>query len=146
MKHINDFKGFKVNEEISDELKQRAADAMRKKGWNKRADKLLEPNIKVFDEFIGRTLDINRDAFKIKDFKFEYNKLCINIDNGRKLSNILPMIVYDIKNDSLIGQYMPDQITCDRRTARLLSRIAQKVNPNTQYKNGVGDLKIEGWE
>jgi hypothetical protein len=152
MKHINNFKGFKVNEEISDELKQRTADTMREKGWHKRADKLLEPNIdpKIFDEFIGRTLnlflglDINGTLFKIENFTIEYGKLNINLLKEGKPTN--SKIVYDLKNDTLFGQYIPDQITCDRRTARILCKIAQKTNPNTKYKNGVGDLKIEGWE
>ncbi len=151
MKHINDFKGFKVNEEISDELKQRAADTMREKGWHKRADKILELNInpKIFDEFIDRGLNINGEVFKIKDFAIDYNKLKIILSKEGKTSLAglpMPIIVYDPKNDTLYGQYIPDQITCDRRTARILCKIAQKTNPNTKYKNGVGDLKIEGWE
>lgn len=160
MKNINDFKRFKMNEEISDELKQRATDAMKERGWHSRANKLLDPYIESLDEFIDRGLLLFNEKdtnifFKIKSFKFEYNKLYINLAADSSYELQLPgfthktykqNIIYDPKNDSLKGQYIPDQITCDRKTARLLGKIAQKINKNTKYKNGVGDLKIKGWE
>ncbi|MFW6242943.1 MAG: hypothetical protein ACOC2W_02195 [bacterium] len=139
--------------EISQDLVNKTTQAMRDKGMNKRADKLSDDNIKrLMEEFVDLPLYENYVimGFSIKN-KPEFNtyenkninKLVIHVGSPRtqQYNTTTFQIEYDIDNDQYYTGY--DEI--DRKSARILSKIATKINPNTKYKDGIGDFKIKGW-
>tara|TARA_R110000772_G_scaffold17946_3_gene49953 strand:+ start:118078 stop:118578 length:501 start_codon:yes stop_codon:yes gene_type:complete len=123
--------------ELSPETKASAMGKMRDKGQTKRADNLYLQNLQ---KFVG--VDIY-DNFKIKGFRnqeYSENKsdgaIFIDLENA----NDSNQITYYTKMD-----YYDFAYEISRRDARLLSKIALTINPETQYRNGTGDFKIKGY-
>jgi hypothetical protein len=133
-------------QEISRELVNKTADAMKLKGQEQRSDRIRSDfNKKYFQEFIKKPI------FKFNDemiYGINYDKsgdnemLRISIGSGaaKEYNRSYGYIFYHIPEDKYD---IPNPIT--REDARLLSLIAMKVNPETKYKNGTGDFKIKGY-
>ena len=123
--------------ELSPETKASAMGKMRDKGQTGRADRLYLQNL---EKFVG--MDIF-DNFKITEFKNQEHvedkvdgKITIVMVNA----NGPGQVVYYNKMD-----YYDFTYSISRKDARLLSKIAVTMNPETQYKNGTGDFNIIGY-
>ena len=127
--------------EVSRDLINRTSDAMVMRGQDRRADNLK----RNFDdrEFLDfRNKPIFGDEI-IYGVHIENRKA--NISHGsprsKQYNTSYGTITYDIDTDTFGG--IPYDM--NRNDARLLAMIAMKLNPNTKYKNGVGDFKISGY-
>jgi hypothetical protein len=132
--------------ELSSDTILSAARKMDDLKQNNRSNKLLKNS--VFSEFIdselclGKIKDISKKSEK-SIFKSDTDYLNIVIDYNRKWMNNSKdyTIKYDINKDKLI---IPKAygVEVTRKDARILSKIVSVINPNSQYKNGVGDITI----
>lgn len=124
--------------ELSPETRKQALDKMRSKGQTDRADKWEKHHaLKDLKKFEGKPYN---DEFTVQSFSLENGNIVIHLGSRNSSSNA----IYDVKKDTYVQTPGPDgKIT--RKTARLLSLIAKEVNPDTQYKNGTGDFKIQGY-
>jgi hypothetical protein len=140
MENLKLFEEF-INE-LSSDIINKTADVMKSKGQYNRADELIK---KMYDKFInnelcgGEIINISKKTSKI--FKNEYLEIVVSFDrkwfnNGKDY-----YIKYDINKDKLD---LPNKygVKISRKDVRLLSNIIVLINPNTQYKNGTGDIKI----
>jgi hypothetical protein len=102
----------------------------------------------LFSEFIGSELCSGqiKDIFKKSEksiFKSNVDYLNIVIDYNRKYINNSKdyTIKYEINKDKLI---IPKAygVKVERKDVRILSKIISIINPDTQYKTGVGDIKV----
>jgi len=150
---VKNFKQF-VNEqqlnEISSELRNNAISSMKNKGMDKRAEKWTQfyvdrdlndfKNKEIFD---GKLIiygfrivdDKNRDGDTIKKLKISYGS-----PRNQEYNRTHGTLVYYINSDEYSINY-----EIDRKTARILSKIATIMNNNSKYSNGIGDFKIKGW-
>lgn len=153
---VKNFKQF-VNEqminEISSELRNKAISSMKDKGMNNRADRWTQFYVdRDLKEFVGNELfggkgenTIIIQGFIINEKKNNEGEIMksLHIICGSprsQLYNITHLtLVYDFKRDKFLSLNYP----IDRRTARLLSKIATIMNSESQYSNGRGDFNIK---
>ena len=116
-----------------------AADKMRDKGQKKRANKLIMHGFD-FDTFLGKKFEF--DGSTIQDIESDGEDITIKTENWNYWTY---MSRYDnwVYTDGRHQNF--DDIVLTRRDSRLLSKIAFKLNPNTQYKNGTGNFKIKDY-
>jgi hypothetical protein len=128
--------------EISPELFKRATDVSRERGQDRRTSSMGEV---FFNKFKGRPLMGSTivNVNYAKPQQGNYEEVIVKIES---LSSVVPCetkfryIYYDVKTD----QWNIDkEIT--RADARILSLIAQHINPDTQYKSGGEGFKIKGY-
>jgi len=128
--------------EISPELFKRATDISRERGQDRRTSSMGEI---FFNKFKNRPLMGGTivNVSYIKPQSGGYEEVIIKIEVS---SSVIPgetkfkFIYYDVKKD----QWGIDkEIT--RADARLLSLIAQHINPNTRYKSGGEGFQIKGY-
>ncbi len=150
---VKNFKQF-VNEqklnEISSELRNNAISSMKDRGMNRRAEKwtqfYLDKELNDFkdkeifnDKFIiygFRIVDNkNRDGDTIKTLEIRYGS-----PRNQEYNRTYGTLVYWINSDEYSINY-----EIDRKTARILSKIATTMNNDSKYSNGIGDFKIKGW-
>jgi len=136
-------KGDEVNlNEISPELFKRATDVSRERGQDRRTSSMGES---FFSKFKGKPLmggTITNIRY-VKPQQGNYEEVIIEIEVP---SSVIPgetksrYIYYDVRKD----QWDIDkEIT--RADARVLSLIAQHINPNTRYKSGGEGFQIKGY-
>lgn len=150
---VKNFKQF-VNEqklnEISSKLRNNAISSMKDKGMYKRAEKWTQfyvdkdlndfKNKEIFDDKLiiygFRIVDNkNRDGNIIKTLEISYGS-----PRNQQYNRTHGTLVYYINSDEYDINY-----EIDRKTARLLSKIATIMNNDSKYSNGIGDFKIKGW-
>jgi hypothetical protein len=128
--------------EISPELFKRATDVSRERGQDRRTMNMGET---FFNKFKGRPLmgSTITDVSYAKPQSGDYEEVIVKIEVP---SSVVPgetkfrFIYYDVRKD----QWGVDkEIT--RADARLLSLIAQHINPNTRYKSGGEGFQIKGY-
>jgi hypothetical protein len=141
---VKNFKQF-VNEqklnEISSELRNNAISKMKDSGMDKRAEKWTQFYLdKSLTDFKNK--EIFDDKLIIYGFRLNDNKLDISYGSPRnqEYNRTHGTIVYYLTTDEYSINY-----EVDRKTARILSKIASIVNPDSKYSNGIGDFKIKGW-
>ena len=150
---VKNFKQF-VNEqklnEISSELRNNAISSMKDKGMDKRAEKWTQfyvdkdlsdfKNKEIFDDKLiiygFRIVDNEkRDGNIIKTLEISYGS-----PRNQEYNKTHGTLVYYIDSDEYSINY-----EIDRKTARILSKIATIMNNDSKYSNGIGDFKIKGW-
>jgi hypothetical protein len=128
--------------EISPELFKRATDVSRERGQDRRTSSMGEV---FFNKFKGRPLMGSTivNVNYAKPQQGNYEEVIVKIESP---SSVVPgetkfrYIYYDVKTD----QWNIDkEIT--RADARILSLIAQHINPDTQYKSGGEGFQIKGY-
>jgi len=128
--------------EISPELFKRATDISRERGQDRRTSSMGEI---FFNKFKNRPLMGGTivNVSYIKPQQGDYEEVIVEIEVP---SSVVPgetksrYIYYDVRKD----QWGIDkEIT--RADARLLSLIAQHINPNTRYKSGGEGFQIKGY-
>ena len=135
----------KLNEISSDTFKS-AINVAKERNSNGRIEKLSSL---YFNDFIGKSIF---DEGKIKNItilsdKNEPSKLLLNIIypniNTQISSNDLKKywIYYHIDKDMWLGI----DWKMNRTDARLLGKIAEKINPDTKYKETGKYFDIKGW-
>jgi len=85
----------------------------------------------VFHDFVGK--DINGNKIKFIKYSGTKKALVIGLEN-------YGIITYFIKEDKV----ELTEISLDRKSAVILSKIIQKANPNTKYKS-VNNFTIKGY-
>ena len=110
---------------------------MRDKGQKKRANKLIMHGFD-FDTFLGKKFEF--DGSTIQDIESDGEDITIMTENSYYW-------IYVTRFDKwgLTDGHSYDTPIMTRRDSRLLSKIAFKLNPNTQYKNGTGNFKIKDY-
>ena len=150
---VKNFKEF-VNEEklneISSELRNNAISSMKDKGMDKRAEKWTQfyvdkdlsdfKNKEIFDDKLiiygFRIVDNEkRDGDIIKTLEISYGS-----PRNQEYNKTHGTLVYYINSDEYSINH-----EIDRKTARILSKIATIINNDSKYSNGIGDFKIKGW-
>lgn len=129
--------------EISSQMKDNVINTMKERGQDKRAKKWTKHYISK--ELAGfENAPIMGGKFIIYGFDLEETK------NGKKLTINYgsPREQQNNKETGSIGYYINDDkytinYEIDKKTARTLSKIAQKLNPNTKYKQ-TSVFKIKG--
>ena len=126
--------------EISSDLFKSAAMASKGRGTHGRTQKLTST---YFNDFIGKPL---------------FGGKITGITSSRDMNIVVHMQNIVINNENILDyaiSYYPDHdhwalgekvrlIT--RKDARILSLIAQKINPDTKYKNTTLHFDIEGYK
>lgn len=138
--------------EISPDLFKRASDKALSLGQDNRNYRMENT---FFNKFIGKPL--MQGEIKSIDTLGDKNKFTIRVEQIFKSKDGVDMktkggAVYDADNDQY-KVYLPiNQQTggtlmqaLTRVDARILQLIAQKINPNTKYKNGIQDLPVVGY-
>jgi hypothetical protein len=138
--------------EISSDLFKRASDKALSLGQDNRNYRMENT---FFNKFIGKPL--MQGEIKSIDTLGDKNKFTIRVEQIFKSKDGVDMktkggAVYDADNDQY-KVYLPiNQQTggtlmqaLTRVDARILQLIAQKINPNTKYKNGIQDLPVVGY-
>lgn len=131
-------------DEISYNKRQNAINIMKSKGQEKRADKWTQyygtKDLEQFKDIAFK--DRNGSDLIIYGFNIDGDKLNISYGSPRdkQFNRQSGSFIYYINHDTYgtIG-------TIDRKLARILSKIAVTLNPNTKYKNGIGDFEIIGY-
>lgn len=131
--------------EISPELFKRATDISRQRGQDQRTVSMGQT---FFNKFKGKSLmgGIIKDIWYSKPSQGQYEEVGIQIEylypNTEVVSDSLKYeyYYYDVKRDSWD---VNDEIT--RADARVLSLIAQYINPETKYKSGGEGFRIKGY-
>lgn len=150
---VKNFKEF-VNEEklneISSELRNNAISSMKDKGMDKRGEKWIQfyinkdlndfKNKEIFDDKLiiygFRIVDNEkRDGDIIKTLEISYGS-----PRNQEYNKTHGTLVYYINSDKYSINH-----EIDRKTARILSKIATIINNDSKYSNGIGDFKIKGW-
>jgi hypothetical protein len=128
--------------EISPELFKRATDVSRERGQDRRTSSMGEA---FFNKFKGRPLMGSTivNVNYAKPQQGNYEEVIVKIESP---SSVVPgetkfrYIYYDVKTD----QWNIDkEIT--RADARVLSLIAQHINPDTRYRSGGEGFQIKGY-
>jgi hypothetical protein len=132
----------KVNE-ISSELRNNVISKMKDRGMDKRAEKWTEYYLdKSLTDFKNK--EIFDDKLIIYGFRLNDKDNTLDISYGsprnQEYNRTHGTIVYYLTTDEYSINY-----EVDRKTARILSKIASIVNPKSKYSNGIGDFKIKGW-
>jgi hypothetical protein len=161
---MKNIKTFNQLFELSNELINRVSDKMIAKGQINRANDLKKPknkkSISIYDEFIGKILfqgvytlsELPESVTELKGYEIsniERKELkgneTLEIDLiDKDDSSSVPetdKLCYDILNDKYLNFWR----YISRKDARLLGKIAAKVNPNTQYIRGTGDFRIRNY-
>jgi len=140
----------KLNEISSDTFKS-AINISKERNLNRRTENLGKL---FFREFIGK--EIFEDGI-IKDIVIaaykgdSRNLVAIDIEHTNKNEPYhyqdarFPKsrwLNYDIDNDNYLDLNRP----IERKDSRLLGKIAQKINPDTKYKQTGIHFNIKGWE
>jgi hypothetical protein len=137
----------KLNEISSDTFKS-AINISKERGTNGRTEKL---GSLYFKDFIGKSLfedgkieDITISAYKNDTRRFvsllmDYSNLKYHNDNSRYPKN--RYILYDIDDD----MWMDVDFKISRSDSRLLGKIAEKINPDTKYKETGKYFNIKGF-
>jgi len=128
--------------EISPELFKRATDVSRERGQDRRTMNMGET---FFNKFKGKPLmgGTIANVSYIKPQSGDYEEVIVEI---KVPSSVVPgetksrYIYYDVKKD----QWGVDKEII-RADARLLSLIAQQINPDTKYKSGGVGFDIKGY-
>ena len=128
--------------EISPELFKKATDISRSRGQDRRTISMGET---FFSKFRGKPLMGGTiiNVYYQKPQQAGYEDVAVKIESP---SSVVPgetksrYINYDVKRDSWD---VNDEIT--RADARLLSLIAQQIEPNTRYKSGGEGFRIKGY-
>jgi len=128
--------------EISPELFKRATDVSRERGQDRRTMNMGET---FFNKFKGKSLmgGTIANVSYIKPQSGDYEEVIVEI---KVPSSVVPgetksrYIYYDVKKD----QWGVDKEII-RADARLLSLIAQQINPDTKYKSGGVGFDIKGY-
>jgi hypothetical protein len=132
----------KVNE-ISSELRNNVISKMKDRGMDKRAEKWTQYYLdKSLTDFKNK--EIFDDKLIIYGFRLNDKDNTLDISYGsprnQEYNRTHGTIVYYLTTDEYSINY-----EVDRKTARILSKIASIVNPESKYSNGIGDFKIKGW-
>jgi len=132
----------KVNE-ISSELRNNVISKMKDRGMDKRAEKWTQYYLdKSLTDFKNK--EIFDDKLIIYGFSLNDKDNTLDISYGsprnQEYNRTHGTIVYYLTTDEYSINY-----EVDRKTARILSKIASIVNPESKYSNGIGDFKIKGW-
>jgi hypothetical protein len=128
--------------EISPELFKRATDVSRERGQDQRTMKLGQL---FFNKFRGKPLmgGIIEDVTYTKPQQGEYEEVIIQIKSPS------PVVPGETKTRYIYYNVEADQWEIDkeitRTDARILSLIAQHINPNTRYKSGGVGFDIKGY-
>jgi hypothetical protein len=150
MKHMADYRDFinkkKLNEISSGTFKS-AINVSKERGTDRRAYKLGELYLNQFmdkDLIGGKRTNIcvhSPQQGNYRNVAIEVTKSIYQDSGYDKGKNklIKDYIYYDIDKDL----YDADEI--DRKDAALLSKIAQKINPDTKYKETGRHFKIKDW-
>ena len=128
--------------EISPELFKRATDVSRERGQDRRTMNMGET---FFNKFKGKSLmgGTIANVSYIKPQSGDYEEVIVEI---KVPSSVVPgetksrYIYYDVRKD----QWGVDKEII-RADARLLSLIAQQINPDTKYKSGGVGFDIKGY-
>jgi len=128
--------------EISPELFKRATDISRSRGQDRRTISMGET---FFSKFRGKPLMGGTiiNVYYQKPQQAGYENVTVKIESP---SSVVPgetksrYVTYDVKGDSWDVE---DEIT--RADARILSLIAQHIEPNTRYKSGGEGFRIKGY-
>jgi hypothetical protein len=132
--------------EISSSLRNRTISKMKQKGMEKRADKWTQFYIdKDLADFKGKQI---KEDYIIYSFKLEYKtgkenktETILKIYYGNSNTHI-PPIEYNLTTDD----YKLPYLEIDRKTARILSKIATRLNPESKYSKPVTDnFKIKDY-
>ena len=150
VKNFNQFVNEQKLNEISSELRNNAISSMKDKGMDKRAEKWIQfyvdkdlndfKNKEIFEDKLiiygFRIVDnINRDGNIIKTLEISYGS-----PRNQEYNKTHGTLVYYINSDEYSINH-----EIDRKTARILSKIATIMNNDSKYSNGIGDFKIKGW-
>jgi hypothetical protein len=132
----------KVNE-ISSELRNNVISKMKDRGMDKRAENWTQYYLdKSLTDFKNK--EIFDDKLIIYGFRLNDKDNTLDISYGsprnQEYNRTHGTIVYYLTTDEYSINY-----EVDRKTARILSKIASIVNPESKYSNGIGDFKIKGW-
>jgi hypothetical protein len=132
----------KVNE-ISSELRNNVISKMKDRGMDKRAENWTQYYLdKSLTDFKNK--EIFDDKLIIYGFRLNNKDNTLDISYGsprnQEYNRTHGTIVYYLTTDEYSINY-----EVDRKTARILSKIASIVNPESKYSNGIGDFKIKGW-
>ena len=128
--------------EISPELFKRATDVSRERGQDQRTMKLGQL---FFNKFRGKPLmgGIIEDVTYTKPQQGEYEEVIIQIKSPS------PVVPGETKTRYIYYNVEADQWEVDkeitRTDARILSLIAQHINPDTRYKSGGVGFDIKGY-
>ena len=128
--------------EISPELFKRATDVSRERGQDQRTMKLGQL---FFNKFRGKPLmgGIIEDVTYTKPQQGEYEEVIIQIKSPS------PVVPGETKTRYIYYNVRADQWEVDkeitRTDARILSLIAQHINPDTRYKSGGVGFDIKGY-
>jgi hypothetical protein len=154
IKKFSQFANEQKLNEISSDLFKKAIDIAKDQENIHRTEKL---GTIYFNEFIGKTIfeygiieDINMFAYKF--CKDELVSLLIKFEDIEKYKQMNPKdkhinskdkiwINYDIDNDL----WLNIDWKISRKDSRILGKIAEKINPNTKYKESSRHFDIEGW-
>lgn len=133
---------IKSIKEISPELFKRATDISRSRGQDRRTVKMGQT---FFNQFIGKPLmgGVIKDVTYAKPQQGYYEEVGVTIDQPSKIvptDIVRRHFYYNVKKDQW---GIDEEIT--RADARILSLIAQKINPETQYKSGGQGFRITGY-
>ena len=127
--------------EISPELFRKATDISRSRGQDQRTTKMGQT---FFNKFRGKPLmgGTIKDVLYSKPQQGNYEEVGVQIEYIAPDSNKITdkYLYYDIKKDEW---NISEEIT--RADARLLTIIAQYINPETKYKSGSEGFRIKGY-
>lgn len=131
--------------EISPELFKKATDISRSRGQDQRTTKMGQT---FFNKFRGKSLmgGTIKDVWYSKPSQGNYEEVGVQIEyvtpNGKGLPDSVKndYIYYDVRKDEW---NISEEIT--RTDARLLTIIAQYINPETKYKSGSEGFRIKGY-
>jgi hypothetical protein len=132
-----------INEEISPDLLKRSINVGIERNY---IDRTYNLGKKFFNEFIGMNLLYTYG--KIDDIGIIYNNsnnrfIQIIVNNYNYSGELTPeqaIIKYDIDNDLYDINFK-----IQRKDARILSKIAMKINPDTKYKESGKYFDIIGY-
>ena len=132
-------------DEISPELFKKATDISRERGQDQRTVKMGQT---FFNKFKGKPLmgGVIEDIWYTKPQQGDYEEVGVKVKHSFPNAEVVPdslkydYLYYDVWFDEW---KITDEIT--RADARLLSLIAQHINPETRYKSGGEGFRIKGY-
>ncbi len=132
-------------DEISPELFKRATDVSRSRGQDERTVKMGQT---FFNKFKGKPLmgGVIEDIWYTKPQQGDYEEVGIKVKHSFPNAPVVPdSLKYDyLYYDVFFDEWkIKDEIT--RADARILSFIAQHINPETRYKSGGEGFRIKGY-
>jgi hypothetical protein len=153
VKSFNQFVNEQMVNEISSELRNNAISTMKDRGMNNRAERWTKFYVdRDLKEFVGKEIlggkgenTIIIQGFNIDEKKGSGDEMLksLHIYCGSPRSQLYNKthltLVYDFQRDKYLSMNSP----IDRKTARLLSKIATIMNSESQYSDGRGEFKIK---